>query len=134
MKKAVWFLLIFLLAGCSGVPSDKEIEQQIMGEFNDLGFMEVSNFKKTNGYRQSDNSYIVDVEYLVTFTKSLADIKQGLSEVSHTNPLLKLSLEAIAMGLYMQYGDFKEGFSTQQAKKVTFLKTEKGWVLADDKG
>lgn len=133
MKKFIFAFilsLVCILAGCSGRPSDSEIETQITGKFLSNGGEEifaVENFKKTNGFEKDSKTYIADVRYELVFKKSLQELAQTLKNESQQSPFEAMGAGLGVMALKLQYGDFKAGHRVEKEEKVTFIKTENGW-------
>ena len=79
IKKTILLsLLAFLLSACTvSPPRDAQIESLVRESLltDGLGdLFALENFAKTNGFRQSDNIYIADVEYELVFQKSFIDV------------------------------------------------------------
>ncbi len=123
-------LALLLLAACANRPGDGDIQRQVterlLGQGGSLYVVE--NFRKTNGFEPSQNVYIAEVEYDLVFQKSLADLALNLRE--RNDPLLA-GLDLVALGL--KYGQFQAGERRHRAEKVTFHKTERGWLLQNDR-
>ena len=96
---------------------------------DDLFTME--NFAKTNGFRESDNVYIVDVEYDLVFQKSFVDVVREIRE-DPTGPQYGMfGSKFILTAIQSNFGQFEAGDRIQKTDKVTLHKTEKGWQLAE---
>jgi hypothetical protein len=82
MRKLVVIALFSVILGaCSGVPEDKAIETMVRDNILSDGLgdlFELENFTKTNGFRESDNVYIVDIEYDLVFQKSFIDVMREI--------------------------------------------------------
>jgi hypothetical protein len=134
MKKIIVLLLAGLLAACSGVPDNREIETLVRDSLltdglDDLFTME--NFTKTNGFRESDNVYIVDVEYELVFQKSFVDVVREIRE-DPTGPQYGMfGSKFILTAIQSNFGQFEVGDRIQKTDKVTLHKTEQGWQLAE---
>jgi len=134
MKKIIVLLLAALLAACSGVPDNKEIEAMVRDSLltdglDDLFTME--NFTKANGFRESDNVYIVDVEYDLVFQKSFIDVVREIRE-DPTGPQYGMfGSKFILTAIQSNFGQFEAGDRIQKTDKVTLHKTEQGWQLAE---
>ncbi|MDF1762998.1 MAG: lipoprotein [Oleibacter sp.] len=135
MKKLIYIFalsLAFILSGCSGKPSDGEIEKQITGNLLSDGGDEifiVENFKKTNGFEKDSKTYIADVKYELVFKKGLQELAQLLEKESQSSPFGAMGASLGMMALQMQYGNFKAGHRVEKEEKVTFIKTENGWRI-----
>lgn len=127
----------FILSGCSGKPSDGEIERQIIGKLQGNGgvqILTVENFKKTNGFEKDSKTYIADVRYEIVFKKGFPEVAQLLKQELQGSPFGAMGESLGMMALQMQYGDFKAGDRFVKEEKVTFINTENGWrVDADTK-
>ena len=134
MKKIIVLLLAALLAACSGVPDNKEIETMVRASLltdglDDLFTME--NFAKTNGFRESDNVYIVDVEYELVFQKSFIEVVKEIRE-DPTGPQYGMfGSKFILTAIQSNFGQFEVGDRIQKTDKITLHKTEKGWQVAE---
>ena len=135
MKKIITLLLLsVLLAACSGVPDDKDIETMVRTTLltdglDDLFTME--NFNKANGFRKSDNVYIVDVEYDLVFQKSFIDVVREIRK-DPTGPQYGMfGSKFILTAIQSNFGQFETGDRIHKAEKITLHKTEKGWQVAE---
>ena len=130
MKRLLFAIFIMLLAACANRPGDGDIERQVnerlLREGGSLYIVE--NFRKTNGFEPGQNVYIAEVEYDLVFQKSLADM--ALSLRNSNDPLLT-GLDVVALGI--KYGQFQAGERRHRAEQVTFHKTERGWLLQNDR-
>ena len=134
MKKfiSIAFLSIFLSA-CTGLPEDKEIETLVGNNLltDGLGDLFVlENFTKANGFRESDNVYIVDVEYDLVFQKSFIDVVREIRS-DPTGPQYGMfGSKLILTAIQSNFGQFKAGDRIHKMDKITLHKTEKGWQIA----
>ncbi|MDG4549136.1 MAG: hypothetical protein P9F19_07170 [Candidatus Contendobacter sp.] len=131
MQRALFpILALLLLAACANRPGDGEIERQITARLLREGgsLYIVENFRKTNGFEPSQNVYVAEVEYDLVFQQSLADLALNLRD--RGDPLLA-GLDLVALGL--KYGQFQAGERRHRAEKATFHKTERGWLLQNDR-
>jgi len=126
-------LLSILLSGCSGVPEDKAIETMLRDSIlsDGLGDLFVlENFTKTNGFRESDNVYIVDVEYDLVFQKSFIDVMREI-RADPTGPQYGMfGSKLVLAAIQSNFGQFDAGDRIHKTDKITLHKTEKGWQLA----
>lgn len=134
MKKLILLVLLSLaLAGCSGVPDDLAIETMVRERtltdgLGDLFVME--KFAKTNGFRESDNVYIVDVEYDLVFQKSFIDVVREI-RADPTGPQYGMfGSKLVLTAIQSNFGQFEVGDRVHKKEKVRLHKTEKGWQLA----
>ena len=135
MKRIIVLLLAASLVACYGVvPDDREIETLVRDSLltdglDDLFVME--NFAKTNGFRQSDNVYIVDVEYDLVFQKSFIDVVEEIRK-DPTGPQYGMfGSKFILTAIQSNFGQFETGDRIHKADKITLHKTEKGWQIAE---
>ena len=129
MKRLLFAIFIMLLAACANRPGDGDIERQVNERLLREGgsLYVVENFRKTNGFEPGQNVYVAEVEYDLVFQKSLADLAINLRDSQ--DPLLA-GLDLVALGL--RYGQFQAGERRHRTEKVTFHKTERGWLLQSD--
>ncbi len=131
MKRLIISLLaLLLLAACANRPGDGDIQRQVTERLlsGSGGLYIVENFRKTNGFEPGQNVYIAEVEYDLVFQRSLADLALNLR--NRDDPLLA-GLDLMALGL--KYGQFQAGERQHRAEKVTFHKTERGWLLQHER-
>ena len=134
MNKFLLFsLLAIFLSACSGVPEDKEIEALVQADILSNGFEDLfvfEKFRKTNGFRESDNIYIVDVEYDLVFQKSFIDVVREIGD-DPTGPQYGLfGSKFILASIESNFGQFEVGDRIHKTVKVTLHKTEQGWQLS----
>ena len=114
------FFTIFLLCGCSGKPSDKEIENLFIAEYPFRSIVEVKNFRKTNAFSPNDKTYIADISYDIVFKRT---IKDGDDDI---HPFLALSA-------FAKFGfEIKAGGVRHCTDKIKLIKKEKGWSIDID--
>ena len=130
MKRLLFAIFIMLLAACANRPGDGDIERQVNERLLREGgsLYVVENFRKTNGFEPGQNVYVAEVEYDLVFQKSLADLAINLRDSQ--DPLLA-GLDLVALGI--KYGQFQAGERRHRAEKATFHKTDRGWLLQDDR-
>ena len=136
MRSLLGLMLISVaLLGCSpALPKDSEIEtmvrQKALSEgFDDLFAFEA--FVKTNGFRESDNVYIVDVEYDLVFRKSFIDVVREIRE-NPTGPQYgPLGSRFLLTAIQSNFGQFEVGDKLHKREKVRLHNTEQGWQLAE---
>ena len=126
-------LLSVLLSACSGLPEDKAIETMLRDSIlsDGLGDLFVlENFTKTNGFRESDNVYIVDIEYDLVFQKSFNEVMREI-RVDPTGPQYGMfGSKLLLAAIQSNFGQFDAGDRIHKEDKVTLHKTEKGGQLA----
>ena len=122
--------ILLLLAACANRPGDKDIQRQVTERLLNEGgsLYTIENFRKTNGFEPGQNVYVADVEYDLVFQKSLADLALNLR--NRSDPLLA-GLDLVALGL--KYGQFQAGERRHRTERATFHKTERGWLLQNDR-
>jgi uncharacterized metal-binding protein len=65
LKTLLLSVVLTTLAACSGKPSVSEIRDQVVSQLQADGrgrLFEIRNFRKRNGFRKNDRTYIADVE------------------------------------------------------------------------
>ncbi len=128
-------LLSILLSACSGsgLPEDKEIETLVSNNLltDGLGDLFVlENFSKTNGFRESDNVYIVDVEYDLVFQKSFIDVVREIRS-DPTGPQYGMfGSKLVLTAIQSNFGQFEIGDRIHKIDKITLHQTENGWQIA----
>ena len=135
MKKLLVILLLAgLVSACSKLPNDQAIqliitESVLSDGFDDL--FKVEAFKKTNGFQQSDNVYIVDVEYDLVFQKSFIDVVREIRD-NPTGPQYGLlGSKFVLLTIQSNLGQFEVGDKIHKTSKVTLIKTEQGWQVSE---
>lgn len=122
-----------LLWGCTSKPGDEEIEslvrEAVLSEgLGDLFSLE--NFVRTNGFRESDNVYVVDVEYELVFQKSFVEVVREI-RADPTGPQYGMfGSKLILAAIQSNFGQFEAGDKLHKKEKITLHQTEKGWRVA----
>lgn len=134
MKKCIALIVATLLIwGCSGKPRDDEIESLVRNDVLTEGLgdlFRLENLSRTNGFRESDNVYIVDVEYDLVFQKSFVEVVREI-RADPTGPQYGVfGSKLILTAIQSSFGQFEAGDRIHKAEKVTLHNTEKGWRLA----
>ncbi len=129
----LFLFFLGVLSACSQLPDDKNIErlfseQKLSDGFGDL--FSIHGFRKTNGFQQSDNIYIVDVEYDLEFKKSLTDVLTDISQDPVGPQYGVLGSKFIALTVKANFGNFSVGDRIHKTEKITLIRTEQGWQLA----
>ncbi len=132
IKLGVVFLVSSLAIACSPLPDAAEIEtifieHKLNNGFSDL--FDLQGFKKTNGFHQSDNVYVVDVEYDLTFKKGLGDVLAEISEDPVGPQYGVFGSKFIAYTIRANFGNFSAGDRIHRKEKITLIKTEQGWQI-----
>lgn len=128
------FALIIILSGCSGKPSENDIEKQIVVNLLSNGgeeIFQVENFEKTNGFEKDSKTYIADVKYDLVFKKGIQELAQQLKTESQGSPFGAVGAGLGIMALQMQFGNFEAGHRIAKEEKVIFIKTENGWHISE---
>jgi len=133
-KLSVLFALFLILSGCSGKPSDNDIEKQIVGYLLSDGgneIVQVENFEKINGFKKGLKTYVADIKYDLVFKKGIKELTQQLKNESQGTPLGAMEARLAIEMLQMQFGSFEAGHRILKDEKVTFIKTENGWQISE---
>ena len=135
MKRVLATLLLsLLLSACSNLPSVNEIEKLVRADvlengLGDLFFLE--NFRKVNGFQESDNVYIVDVEYDLVFQRSFVEVVREI-RADPTGPQYGVfGSRFILNAIQSNFGQFEKGDRIHKTRKVRLHHTEQGWLLAN---
>ena len=68
---AISFCSLTLLAGCgNNSPSNSDIIKQLSSQISPCPELSIVDFKKINGFPQTDGSYVDQIQYVLTFTPS----------------------------------------------------------------
>ena len=90
----------------------------------------LESFKKTNGFRESENVYIVDVEYDLVFQKSFIEVVREI-RANPTGPQYGMfGSKFVLSAIQSNFGQFEVGDKIHKVDKITLHNTEKGWQLA----
>ncbi len=133
-KYFVIMLLGIVLSACTKVvPTDREVETMVRASVLSDGFGDLfalENFERTNGFRESDNVYIVDVEYDLVFRKSFVEVvREGGADP--TGPQYGLfGSKLLLAAIQSNFGQFEVGDRIHKQQKIRLHKTEKGWRIA----
>lgn len=127
-------MLAAVLSACSGVvPDDRQIETLVRDNLltDGLGdLFALENFSKANGFRESDNVYIVDVEYDLVFQKSFVDVVKEI-RANPTGPQYGMfGSKLVLSAIQSNFGQFDVGDKIHKVEKVRLHRTEKGWQIA----
>ena len=134
MKKYIAILLLGILtSACTDVPVDREIETMVRASVLSEGFGDLfafENFTRSNGFRESDNVYIVDVEYDLVFQKSFIEVVREI-RADPTGPQYGMfGSKLLLTAIQSNFGQFEVGDRIHKQQKVRLHKTEKGWLIA----
>ena len=134
MKRfALLFLAALSLVACSGLPEDRQIEKMVRESLltDGLGdLFEVRDFKKVNGFRESENVYVVDVEYDLEFRKSFTEVVREI-RANPTGPQYGMfGSKLVLAAIQSNFGQFEVGDRLHKIEKVRLHRTESGWQIA----
>ena len=134
MKRIILLTLCaILVSACSGLPEDREIETMVRDNLltDGLGDLFVlKNFRKANGFRESENVYIVDVEYDLEFQKSFIDVVKEI-RADPTGPQYGMfGSKFVLSAIQSNFGQFEVGDIIHKSEKVRLHNTEQGWQIA----
>ncbi len=94
------------------------------------GLFALEKFAKTNGFRESDNVYVVDVEYDLVFQKSFVDVVREIRD-DPTGPQYGMfGSKFVLAAIQSNFGQFDAGDRIRKKDKIRLHKTEQGWQLA----
>jgi hypothetical protein len=133
---------LLLLSACTSAPGDSEVTAQVLPLLipsNMQTIAEIKNLHKGNGFEIDENTYAVDIDYQILFKKSFAELAKPADEAIQAQSGKADILAGVAnffnglnlISLNMAYGDFKAGDKVSKHERVTFIKTENGWMLAN---
>ncbi len=115
------------------MPGDEEIEILVRDNLltDGLGdLFSLESFNKTNGFRESDNVYIVDVEYDLVFQKSFIDVVKEI-RANPTGPQYGMfGSKLVLTAIQSNFGQFEVGDKIHKVEKVRLHRTEQGWQIA----
>lgn len=145
MKRNLLFyiLLSLTLVGCKSTPSDQKIISLLEEKHASSSFSQVaniSNIKKTNGFEETDNIYVADVEYDLITTLSFKEFEaaldsqfkkesEGLNRAEKRN--LKIKIARDNRGVFAEFRKFSKGDVKHYQEKLTLLNTENGWQIKE---
>ena len=126
--------LLAILAGCSGKPSTGELRSELQVQLDRLGMAdvcEVDKVERVNGFEKDDKTYVADVKYDLVFKKSLQEWARDLEKKAGSAQGGQFAAGLGVLAMKMQFGDFTKGQRTTQSAKLTLIKTENGWRIAN---
>jgi hypothetical protein len=144
MKTLLILMLTLALAACSMKPSDQEVESAIRARFKNAEMaplVEVAAVVRKNGYSDQNGVYVVEVDTVFVFKKSLKELEELWMKEDERRPKtpevkgasatvrIKSRNEMELLELKDAFGDFPAGFKYTRSDKVPFIKTEKGWQI-----
>ncbi len=127
-------MLGLVLTACApALPKDADIETMVSERVLDNGLSHLfalDGFAKTNGFRESDNVYIVDVEYDLVFQKSFIEVVREIRQ-NPTGPQYGMfGSRVILAAIESNFGNFNAGDRLHKKEKYRLHNTEQGWQLA----
>ena len=128
-------MFALVLSACSpGLPKDAAIETMVRERVLDEGLGQLfamDGFTRTNGFRESDNVYIVDVEYDLVFQKSFIEVVREIRQ-NPTGPQYGMfGSRVILAAIQSNFGQFDAGDRLHKKEKYRLHNTEQGWQLAE---
>ena len=134
-RRICLLMLAVVLGACSpGLPKDGEIEALVPERVLDEGLGQLftlDGFTKTNGFRESENVYVVDVEYDLVFQKSFIDVVREIRQ-NPTGPQYGMfGSRVILAAIQSNFGQFDAGDRLHKREKYRLHNTEQGWQLAE---
>ena len=126
-------MIVLSLGACSGLPEEQQIEKMVRDNLLTEGLgdlFELKDFKKVNGFRESENVYVVDVEYDLEFRKSFTDVVREI-RANPTGPQYGMfGSKLVLAAIQSNFGQFDVGDRIHKSEKVRLHRTENGWQLA----
>ncbi|MDJ0779550.1 MAG: hypothetical protein QNJ85_16905 [Gammaproteobacteria bacterium] len=127
-------MLTLALGACSpSLPKDAAIEAMVRERVLDdaLGqLFALDGFTRTNGFRESENVYIVDVEYDLVFQKSFIEVVREIRQ-NPTGPQYGMfGSRVILAAIQSNFGQFEAGDRLHKVEKYRLHNTEQGWQIA----
>jgi hypothetical protein len=120
-----------LLTACSNEPASADIEKALIEKHVVEGVMSLDDWNRSNGYKPSDNRYVVDVEYSLKFEQSYDEFAQMLKSEAGGG-FTGFATGVALMGVQMEYGKFSKGDVIQGSETLKFVETEQGWQVRED--
>lgn len=123
------------LVGCSGKPSTGELEKLAMEHYSKAKlFFTVEKVAKTNGREVSKSEYLADFDVTVKFNQSYEDFaKETTSDHRKQGDWLGMDAsQDLKEWREILGGPWKKDETRVLKKGLKFLKTEKGWVVAQE--
>ncbi len=142
-RQTSWIMVTMLLAACSGAPGDRTVRNAVESNLMKGGadqLIAIENFKKVNGFLKDDRTYIADVHYDIVLKESVQEFAQHIDDLPKAKAAgqeaavtenAQMGGAFAAIGLAFAFGDAKAGARFPKDDKVTLLKTENGWQVAD---
>jgi hypothetical protein len=133
VRQLIVVLLVLLVSACSNTPKNEEIEALLRDSILSDGLGDLfalEGFTRTNGFRESDNVYIVDVEYDLVFQKSFADVVSEI-RANPTGPQYGMfGSKLLLAAIQSNFGQFEVGDRIHKRATIRLHHTEKGWLIA----
>ncbi|MGH8655107.1 MAG: hypothetical protein ACREYE_24365 [Gammaproteobacteria bacterium] len=94
------------------------------------GVATVENFEKINGREKDEKTYIADVKYDLVFSNGASGVLQQAIKESPPAALAAMGSQGLALAAFgPAMMDLVAGKTFSIQDQVTFIETEKGWVL-----
>lgn len=134
MRRVIIASLLCVLWGCSGKPSNSDIQEQVekvvLSEGRDKIFS-VSDFEKVNGFSNASNVYTADIKYNLVFKVGLSELQDNIRSEAEDSGLGEFASVIGGAAMLFTFGNFKSGDKVQRQEKVEFIKTDNGWMISD---
>ena len=129
-----------LLSGCLGItqPTDEQIIEMSTEFFKETlnqenpSLFQAHSVTKTNGYKQNDTHYVVEITIAAEAKQSLKDYVNTMANDPSLNVLEKMTLSMQAGMMGMSLNSFQAGDRVKFEKQYLFIKTDNGWMLKKD--
>jgi len=134
MKNLILLTVILFLAGCSGTPGSRNIENKVEASLLQDGFDNVWTINRVdhvNGLQKDETTYVAIVEYDLTFKIDLSEFTQTDIDLG-TESIFGIFEAAEIIGqMATKFGDFEAGDNYTLKDEFTFIKMDKGWELIE---
>ena len=146
MKLYPLFLTIYLailLSGCSGEPSEAEVEKLSLERLQEVSFyhgaMEMSDFELLDSFEESEDVYLADIAYTLSVKMDREDyhaliedeVEGLLAETKLTGTERKKErsrLMSQRMMPHALFGQFKTGDERRFRITIELHRTDQGWT------
>lgn len=134
MKNLIYLTVLLLLAGCSGTPSSRKIENKVEESLLQNGFDQVWTIDRIdhiNGILKDDITYLAIVEYGLTFKIGMQEFTQTDIDVGSNSIMGMIEGYELIGRMGLQFGQFEAGDSFELEEEFKFIKMDKGWELVE---
>lgn len=134
MRKLIYFSIILILAGCSGSPSSRTIENKIEDALLQKGFDQVWTIDRVdhiNGIMEDDIHYTAIAEYDVTFKLNFQEFTQTDLDLGSNSILGIFESIGLINDMAGKYGQWEAGDRFTSKEEFSFIKMDKGWELTE---